>query len=431
MSDAPAEGTDVLYQSIDGEIGTPEIAQIRFTLDGVEYYYRAKACENIMNLQDISGLYYDYDVDETVQSVSTGIYIEYAIQYCTPSGIGHTTWFDPDSKCQYDLSAQTTAENLKSVTELVAAKDIYSDSIQGIVTAIGKDEITLSMENGNIVKIPCRIDTDAKAGDKVNLWYSGTIGNDDAMVLYIEVIEAAGTYSGEVVKKDDTSITIAKENEAYTFILGDTVEITGAQKVKVGDIISVVYTGQMGEKATVIKIEVEFSAPEEPEVDPELIDKTLKGTVTKVHSKNISIVTSKGKKYTFIRTKNTVYSGNFPLQVGCTVCVRYDGYASKKPDAKEIEVLSAPAPTPTDDPKPKTHTVTGTVESLCGIWIVLSDGHTYTVNSANCNIQDEQYRDIGASIQITYYMDGDERIAVKAKFLPPPTNPVEPDVIEN
>lgn len=422
MADAPADSTEVIYQSIDGADGNPEIAEIRFTLDGVDYTYRATVCDSIMKIQDISGLYYDFDVDETVQSDSTGIYIEYAIQYCTPSGIGHTTWFDSDSRCQYDLSGKTTQEDLKKVTEDIAVKDINTNSVQGVISAMKENEITLSMENGNVIKFPCYIATDAKVGDKVILWYSGTVGQDDVMVLFLHVLEAAGEYVGEVMKKDSSTITIANGDVAYVFKFGDTVEITGAKSVKVGDIVSVVYSGELGKNATVNKIDVEVSAPEEPEEDPELIDKTLKGTVTKVHSGKISIVTGKGKKFSFVRAKKTIYSGDYPLEVGCTVRVRYDGYASSTPDAKEIEVLKeAPVitPVPTKKPEPTIYTVSDTIRATNGIWIVLDDGNTYTVNSANCKIHHPENCVIGNMAEITYYESGSEKIAVEARFIAP------------
>lgn len=424
MSDAPKESANIVYQSIDNADETADIAEILFSLNGVDYSYRACVCPSLLSLRDISGLYYDFDVNETVKSNKTGVPVELAVSYCTPSGIGHVTWFDPDSKCEYNLSGKTNMQTLIDVSEKLASRDISLNSVQGVVTEIDAKHVKISTDNGNVLNFPLSVQTDAKAGDTVLIKYSGTVGQDDFLALSVTVTEEANSYVGEIIKFDSSDVIVANGNTAVMFSIEPTTKITG--KLENGAIVSLIYTGKPDRFPKAVSINVEIKP--EPH-DDSLINKTLKGRVTKLNSNWLYIETAKGKNFKFERVRSTKYVDKYDLEVGCTVRVTYDGYASDAPEAKKIQVLD-PAPIITPEPTIKPvypEYYAGTIIGLSGMWIVMDDGNTYTLDTSYASIHDFQYCEVGNLASITFFRDHGERIITDIDFTFRPVVEPEPD----
>lgn len=413
MADAPKGSTDVHYRSLTGD---HPIAEIRFTLDGKEYVYRAAPCASIMQITDISGLYTNFDVNRTVTASESGYPVEFALAYSTSSGLGHTTWFDADSKCQYDLSAPVPQDKLIEVSGELALMDVNLNAVTGTVTMISKSELTLHMENGNILHMPLKIVTDAEAGDTVKIVYCGTIGQDDFEVLDVEVTSHADSFTGDIVQVKGNTFIAKSGNIGYDFVMDPSTAISGGD-LKPGAVCEITFKGVLEDSPVAISIDILSPAPEEE--DP-LINKTLKGEVIALSRGSFKIVTSKGKHFKFIRTSDTEYTGKYDLEVGCRVQVTYDGYASDAPDAKIVKVIEkapAPVPEPTSEPVKK-YTVEGSINATNGIWIILDDGETYEVNSAHCKIHNPELCQIGNIGTFKYYFSGSKRIVVDAKFMP-------------
>ena len=214
--------------------------------------------------------------------------------------------------------------------------------------------------------------------------------------------------------------------------------------VAAGDTVTVTLSGDPAVSAYAVSFEVKtFGTARNPAATPtavpsssspasdqdtSLIDKKLNGTVTELTSKKMTIRTSKGKSYTFKRVKSTQYTGKYKLEVGATVKVRYDGYASKRPDAKEIRVTAA-APKVTPTPKPKVitpepavelHTFTGEViewsAKKAELWM---EGGLF-LDCTNAKIYNREYAIPGMIARVTYYWDraNGRDVATKVTFNP-------------
>ena len=416
----PPEGAeDIRYFVIEMQEGYA-IADIQFVLNGIEYDYR---CVNrdeedeFFNKDNgyLAGLYYDFDVEKVEPVPMDGYNCNMGIYYNTAEQVGFVSWFDFETELAYSLSASAPLDTLLETGRALLKSNLSYTTVAGTLLSYQNDVLRLQLWNGNLVNIPCDIETDAAAGDIVSISYAGDLLNRPYIVR-VNVLEPAGRFTGTVTAHDSNSVTVkAAGGSQIVFQLTEFTAITGEDtEIKNNAQVSVTYSGSL--TAQIFAFEICIDVPGE-EMDPKLIDKELKGTVTKLTKITITVKTSKGKKYSFKRTADTVYSGKHTLKVNCTVTVRYDGYASATPAAKEITVTkAAPKPTPTPDPTPKTRKAEGIVTSVCGIWITLDDGHVYTVNSAHCKITGPDYCMVGARAVFRYYKSGSDRVCTSAKF---------------
>lgn len=418
MAEPPVDAENILYLVIDGGDDYP-IGEIRFTLNGIEYSYRscafAEGDSPFNSDANLAGLYYQFDFEDTDVIPTGSQFITMHVCHNEAENIGYAEWYDADAGCGYSVSASTSVSELVVMASELIESSSSSATIQGVIGVISDTSLMMRLENGNIVSLPLSIETYAKPGDFVEVQYVGNLMSNP-LVLNISVLYASASFSGTVVAHDQNSVTVeSASGTTIKFLFSVDTQVTGAAKeIKNNAQVSVTYSGDL--TSSVYAYEICIDVPGS-ELDPSLIDKNLTGTVTKLSNSQMTIKNSKGKKYSFKLVSTTKYIGKYKLEVGCTVNVTYDGYASKTPDAKIVKTTKeAPDPTPTPTPAKKLKKAEGTVTNVMGIWITLDDGHTYTVNGATCKITGADFAVVGAHAEFRYYKSGSERIVEKATF---------------
>ncbi len=105
--EAPAGAENVRYQGIN------KMAETQFTLDGIEYFYRAEATDKTASY-DISGLYYTFD------NTQNGSVKEREAVASTCKDAGFVMWLDIVTGVNYNLGTASTtdAEKLFEVANL-------------------------------------------------------------------------------------------------------------------------------------------------------------------------------------------------------------------------------------------------------------------------------------------------------------------------
>lgn len=411
IDELPKNAENVTYAVLDTEEYV--MFEVRFTLDGTDYTYRIRPSEAALaDPTEMSGLYYTWDQNKSGKQNFNGIAYPFVKQYNSVERVANVYLYDPEAKISYDLSAS----NVDFVTVTDVADVMFSGEVQvtivsGSVLSYENGELKILTDNLQTIVFHFIPDEEIGRGDYINVSYVGAFSTKgEPTVAQIEIVDKAETFSGTVTKHDKDYVQVDSGNgSSIRFMLADYTILSGEEKeIKNNATVTVTYSGDISEYPTAFEVYTEVKGDELPE---RLIDKTLTGTVVKLNKNSITILTEKGKKWTFNRTADTEYpKGKAKLTVDCTVKITYDGYASSKPDAKKIQVTKAP------DPKPKYHDVTGIVQSVNGIWIVLDDGKTYTVNGANCKITGQDFLVPGALAILRYYKDGNDRICVKAEF---------------
>lgn len=303
----------------------------------------------------------------------------------------------------------------------------------GTVVLVDDNDIVINMENGNSIMFMLNYlhTTDAAAGDKVSIEYSGDV-LDAPEAVTITITEKAlqnQTLSGTVMAYDEARvfITISSKN-VFGFTIDKNTTVTGkAKALAVDDEVVVTYTGALDAVPYAVDINVTTVA-KTSEKDAKLKNKTLDGYVTALSGTKLTLHTNSGKHYSFKITSATQITGSYDLDVGCKVRVTYDGYASKTPDAKIIKVLSVPDPTP---PSPKYHTTTGVVDSFYGVFLTLSNGMSFDCTGASYGGNSDGQE--GDTAKVTYYC-GDDGVyhATKVVFtaegyIPDPVPNPNPD----
>ena len=161
--------------------------------------------------------------------------------------------------------------------------------------------------------------------------------------------------------------------------------------------------------ATVIETTTESSEPEPTAEPSDPVNKSLRGTVTDLTTKRVSLVTDTGHYYTFQRDGGTVMTGDYALQYGSYIRVHYDGYASKGPYAKRIDVLSPPDPTPPDPTPyiPTVHTINGKIAMSAGNALVVDadNGASYSFLLRAPSVSGELVA--GYRVTVTYQVEAD------------------------
>lgn len=282
-----------------------------------------------------------------------------------------------------------------------------SGTIEGVVASVEKNDILINMNNGNTIRFMLSYISEpgVVVGDTVKIKYSGDVASRPEAVG-IEVTKAAEvqTISGEVVMHDKESIFVMiTSKDIFGFIIDAGTKVTGkAASVVTGDQVKVVYDGDLYSIATASVIEITEAVKNRKETVQTVPteNKILDGTVTRLSDKIVALRTGKGKTYTFKINSSTQITGNYDLEMGSRITVTYDGYATKKPNAKKINVIAAPDPTPTQKPV-KTKTTTGTVSSFYGAYLTLENGTEFDCTGAS--FSGNSCGNPGDSAKVVYY----------------------------
>lgn len=291
-----------------------------------------------------------------------------------------------------------------------------SGSVEGTVLDVEANDIMINMDNGNTISFMMNYisTTEAAVGDKVKIEYSGDVTNmPEAVTITVLAKSATQVISGEVMQHGTENIFI-KINSQNIFGLYLTKEttISGADtKILNGATVKITYTGDLHGLATAINVEiVKAGKPEKTDnsgkkAQEDTTNKSLDGYATKVSDTAFTIYTSRSKSYSFQITGNTRFTGGYCLEVGSRVVVTYDGYASKKPPAKVVNVIAPPDPNPT--PAPVYKTVSGTIDSYYGYgaYMTLTNGMYFDLTGAV--VTGDTDAGPGDKAQITYYVGSD------------------------
>lgn len=460
IADAPEGATDVVYQSISTAV--PPIAEIQFIYDGCDYDYRAAFCDENVR-EDISGVFVDFNkstmVDSTTTTTENGadytLFFD-AVNY--ESTVALAKWYYAPTHCQYslyttsgfcegfkvgqviDLILPMTADyegNVIDTSALNAPQEVIpatqSGTVDGTVVSVQDNSIIINMENGNTFTFTMTyIDkTDATAGDKVRITYSGSVlENPEALTITVtyKAEAAALTVSGYVTEFDKSNLFIkTKSGNVYGFAIDSSTKYTGkATEAKVGNEVTVTYTGDLA--STPKADEVNTIKANTREIEDALKNKTLNGVVTKLKSNSFTMRAENGHDYTFKKSSSTKITGNYKLAKGTSVKVTYDGYASESPLAKKVDVYApadptpakptaTPAPNPTTAPETLT-TVVGTVTRHNGssLEIVTDYNVGYAFSTAGAIITGDSNGNIGDYAAVTYKVSGSNVIVTKVIF---------------
>ena len=429
MSDVPEGASAVAYNTITGGTVTP-IAEIQFTLGGSQYTYRAAVCKDEASMADIAGVYDQFDKAKSLSaetSLTNGG--SYQLEYNEGNAMGLATWYYPPTVCQYSLFTDKGCNMDQQIEEVVDAllpvpghsptpapvePPKVVGTAKGVVAHVGDNEIVINMDNGNTITFTMTYlaETAAKAGDQVEIAYSGELTDAPETMNVTVLTPVVQTISGDLVQFDKTSVyVLTASNMVYSFIMNADTKITGkAAQLAVPDTVTLTYTGDlMGDNATATEINITEAVAPAKEENTE--NKHLTGWVTALRSKTFSIETSKGRTWTFHKDDTTRITGSYAFEEGAKVTVTYDGYASEQPVAKTVKVVAPPDPTP---PKPTYHTVSGTVASCYGVFLNLTNGYGFNISGAS--ISGDSDGAPGDQARVTYYEEDGVLYATKVKF---------------
>ena len=288
----------------------------------------------------------------------------------------------------------------------------------GIVTDANEGSVTVVNANGNTLTF--KLDDPAidipDIGSTVEIAYTGDFSSA-AIINSITLITPANikTVSGVVTAVEVGKITVkpAKGNSVVISILPSTSVSGKADAYKEGDTVTVTYAEcaqymssvNLGINVEVTKVKQEKKAEEE-----DTTNKKLTGVVTYVDHSEIEIRISKGKYWTFKVSSHTKYPSRKQLEEGCTVTITYDGYASKHPYAKKINVTK----TRTETERGKTYKKSGTVEYFEGMAIGLTNGFHADVAYAKHSGKGDRVP--GRKVTVYYYKQDGENYATKIKW---------------
>lgn len=450
LSDAPLGAENAVYDYIKGE---PVVAQIIFSYAGDEYTYRAAQCVNEAAMVDISGVYEEFPHVEELdneQNITDGG--KYTLRYRDDNDIGLATWYYPPTGCQYSLFTETGCNEHQMIEEVIdlmlpihaalppegalpVEKPAQAGEVGGMLVELNDNDIVVNLEDGStlVFLLTYMDNVEATPGDQVNVAYAGSL-TESPEALSVTVIKAATaplTVSGTVTAFDEHGVFVQTATGNVFGFITDDAKFTGAsQSLKIGNTVTVTYEGDLTNLPKAKQIETETVAADPASEDEHLKNKTLKGTISKLSTKNFTLRASNGNSYVFKKSGDTAISGKYELQKGASVKVTYDGYASQNPLAKAIKVLAPPDPTP---PKPtpttapaKSHTVSGVITMHAGnaLSIVTNSGRTYSFLLGAPVISGNSYGYVGDYASVTYYTSNGSNVVTSvvytSGYTPPP-----------
>lgn len=293
----------------------------------------------------------------------------------------------------------------------VAAAD--EGAFTGIVTANNGATFTVANSYGTMLTFAkgAALAGTPTVGSTVTVDFSGSIATqlyaENVTVENMAVVKAA---SGTVRRINGQQVVIeTAQSVLISLYVSDSTAIGGkANALAVGQTVNVTYSESVQfvtvvDIATAIEItgtakdsNVEVNVDDKKE-EKDTTNKKLTGTVTKLTDSKVTIKTSKGKTWSFRLNKYTSYSGKYDFEVGCTVNVTYDGYASNVPAAKKINITKGASH------EPETHKTTGYCTFLEGMAIGLDNGFQGDILTAKQS--GNGYRGEGTKCTVTYYVD--------------------------
>lgn len=277
-------------------------------------------------------------------------------------------------------------------------------------TVINATEATMTVMNefGTLLTfVPADNVAMPAIGSTVTVGFSGDLTTQlIAEQINVDAEPVLAAANGTVASVAAETFVVTLDNgAAQEYRLSAYTEIAGkAEALEAGQLVAVTYVESAYGPAAV-KVEI---AEKPVVVQPveDVTDKTLSGEVTKLTKDKITIKTKKGKTWSFKLAKKTKVSGKYDLEVGSTVTVTYDGYASKVPAAKKIKVTKAAT---------QYKTMSGTVSQyLKNDALLLKDGHYFHIKGAKNT--GKGLHEIGTKVTITYYVKNGENYAVKVNW---------------
>ncbi len=328
------------------------------------------------------------------------------------------------------LDAQPTAVQAEAVTAKEPVADIPAstteptaetpdgtqepaNTISGVVIATEPNSLIIRMENGNTITFALTNITNASVqkGDTVTIEYEGEITSCPE-VLGITVTEPnpTSTITGTVMSKIDNDIFVQiTSSDVLRFTVTKDTVIIGQTNVVRDDTVEVTFEGDLMDNPVALEITIIKANPDRSDIDPNLLNKTLTGIVTKLSKTKVTITTSKNRRYSFRITGDTKIEKNkYKLETDARIRVTYDGYASDTPDAKVIKVLAPPDPTPTIKPV-KMHKIAGEILEKAGNSLVVKtdDGVKYSFLLGRVTVKGDLEAKKGDRATVKFYYDAD------------------------
>ena len=195
------------------------------------------------------------------------------------------------------------------------------------VTVTGKSMTVEFARNGN-----SQTDGDLSIGDEVEVVYTGDLSEYPYAAKIRMVTENQkpenGKISGVVSEFTKDSILIAIDSaNSYRFSIRNGVGISGADKyVRIGDNVTVTYSGDLGKDPEAININIDKKAEE--------YRNTINGTIKAVTDEYVTLDTGRNA-YIFYVDQYTKYTGVKPAK-GYKSEITYRGKISNKPIAINI-----------------------------------------------------------------------------------------------
>ena len=300
------------------------------------------------------------------------------------------------------------------------AEDVQLPIFSGIVTDLTEESITVVSAYGSTLTFKLddpELEVPA-IGSLVDVAYTGDISTM-ASVNAITVVNEAkiksmnGTVSA--VETDKLTVKPSKGNTVTVNLIASTTVTGKAKTYKEGDTVTVTYaectqfmtTVNLAVNVEVTKVKQEKKAND----DDSLTNKKLTGVVVALeHGNYISVRTSKGKLWTFKLYSRTAFPSKKTLELGCTVTITYDGYASNRPYAKKVNVTK----TKTETERGKTYKKSGTVEFFEGMEIGLTNGFSADVAYAKHSGKGDRVP--GRKVTVYYYVSNGRNYATKIKW---------------
>lgn len=258
-------------------------------------------------------------------------------------------------------------------------------------------------------------------GSTVTVDFSGSIATQlVAEEVTVESAAVVKSASGVIRSISGQQVVIeTAQSVMISLFVSESTAIGGkANALAVGQSVNVIYSESI-QFVTVVDIatSIEITATEQQKTvevkvdekkEEDTTNKKLTGTVTKLTDTKVTIKTSKGKTWSFRLNKYTAYSGKYEFEVGCTITVTYDGYASEIPAAKKIKITKGASH------EPKTHKTTGFCTFFGGMAIGLDNGFEGDVLFAKQS--GNGYRGEGTKCTITYYTENGCNYVTKIKW---------------
>ena len=297
----------------------------------------------------------------------------------------------------------------------VFADETELPKVTGIITNVTEKDVVVTLSNGNLLTLSIAADLEVPmVGTYADVYYSGDIATVLTAEAIITLSEAVlKTLEGTVSVFDASSLTIKTKKGTYaTFNILSTATISGkAESLEEGQTVTVTYSELTQFMSTVyLATGIEITKAVTKKTEEDTTNKSLTGVVTSLSDSRITIKTSKGKKWTFRIGSKTGFPSSKELEVGCTVKITYDGYASNSPTAKKIKVTK----TREETERGTIYKKSGTVASFEGMVITLTNG--FWADLAYAKHTGKKTHEVGKKVTIYYYTYGGENYATKIKW---------------